>query len=116
MSDFLCDCGHAKTQHAERGCTAPVGDEICVCPEFLSRNIIQITQEQREFLELMEMSPRGYRTRTQQGSDDMQTLGLLGMACNIYELGDGRFTGCITQAGREVLNRFKLPASTATPN
>ena len=63
----------------------------------------QLSPTQYELLELMAASPRGYRTKTAEGSKDMCELAMRGYAHDVYEMGSGGFIGSISQAGRDAL-------------
>lgn len=68
--------------------------------------LAKTTPTQRQLLRLMEASPRGYVTKTAEGSKDMMALGMMGLAHDIYEMPSGGFMGVISAAGRDELELY----------
>lgn len=64
-----------------------------------------LTQGEYDLLMLMEKSPRGYVTKTEEGARDMCGLAMRGFAHDVYEMPGGGFSGSITKAGRAALQQ-----------
>jgi len=62
----------------------------------------ELTQTQRELLELLAANPR-YRTKTEEGEKDMCALALMGYVHDVYEMAGGGFIGTISKVGRDAL-------------
>lgn len=93
------DDGSAK-QCVQRG---NCGCDEATKPENQEVKMEKLTTTQRELLELVATSPRGYVTKTEEGGKDMCALAMMRFVHDVYEMAGGGFSGHITQAGRAAL-------------
>jgi len=69
---------------------------------------MEMTETQRELLELVGASPRGYVTKTEKGGKDMCALAMMGLVHDVYQMSSGGFSGHLTRAGRDLLFRNQV--------